>query len=177
MMFDMLQESESEDDFVEGEDEEEEEPEPEPEASKEAEPVVKKPLPALVGPKDTEKQLSKKELKKKELAELEAVLAELGISGKDDRSSGQNEANGNSYSCEKHYNQFRFHDILPHLRLFWVSIFPFCIWIMHLVHDCHVQELVCLFTISCLLNALMRSKQTNQITAPTPVNTTILELR
>jgi cbb3-type cytochrome oxidase cytochrome c subunit len=32
-------------------------------------------------PKDTERQLSKKELKKRELAELDAVLAELGLSG------------------------------------------------------------------------------------------------
>jgi hypothetical protein len=43
--------------------------------------------------KDTERQLSKKELKKKELAELDAVLAELGLSG----NNSKNEE-GNSFS-------------------------------------------------------------------------------
>ncbi|MQM04076.1 hypothetical protein Taro_036868 [Colocasia esculenta] len=60
-----------------------------------AEPV-KKPLPVLVFPKDTERQLSKKELKKKELAELDAVLAELGISAKESNAASQNEAHGAS---------------------------------------------------------------------------------
>ena len=45
-----------------------------------SEPEIKRSAPVPVHSKDTEKQLSKKELKKKELAELDAVLAELGIS-------------------------------------------------------------------------------------------------
>ncbi|VAH15161.1 unnamed protein product [Triticum turgidum subsp. durum] len=45
-----------------------------------SEPAVQKAVAPLVPPKDTERQLSKKELKKKELEELDAVLAELGIS-------------------------------------------------------------------------------------------------
>jgi hypothetical protein len=44
--------------------------------------------------KDTERQLSKKELKKKELAELDAVLAELGLSGDNTRNE-----QGNSVIC------------------------------------------------------------------------------
>lgn len=42
--------------------------------------------------KETERQLSKKELKKKELAELEAVLAELGINKSE--TSGQEDSQG-----------------------------------------------------------------------------------
>lgn len=45
---------------------------------------VKKPAEAPAPPKESERQLSKKELKKKEIEELDAVLAELGISGQDD---------------------------------------------------------------------------------------------
>lgn len=71
----------------------EDEPEHEPEVPAPAEPVVKKPAPSIV-PKDAERQLSKKELKKKELAELDAVLAELGISGKDNNSETDG-TNGN----------------------------------------------------------------------------------
>ncbi|KAH7681775.1 [Myosin light-chain] kinase protein [Dioscorea alata] len=79
------EESESEDEIDEIDDDVEDEPEHEPEVPAPAEPVVKKPAPSIV-PKDAERQLSKKELKKKELAELDAVLAELGISGKDNNS-------------------------------------------------------------------------------------------
>ncbi|KAJ6846766.1 nucleolin [Iris pallida] len=66
----------------------------EPELPVPAEPVLEKPPSAPVAPKDTDRQLSKKELKKKELAELEAVLAELGLSGKDNSKGidGQEEA-------------------------------------------------------------------------------------
>lgn len=46
--------------------------------------------------KETERQLSKKELKKKELAELEAVLAELGIPKK--VTNGQDDSRGNFFS-------------------------------------------------------------------------------
>jgi hypothetical protein len=66
-------ESEDEDHDDEAEDGAEDEAENEVEA---AEPAKKAPA----APKETERQLSKKELKKKELAELDAVLAELGIS-------------------------------------------------------------------------------------------------
>lgn len=58
-----------------------------------AEPVVKKPPQASLAPKEAERQLSKKELKKKELAELEAVLAELGMNKKE--TGDQDESNGN----------------------------------------------------------------------------------
>jgi hypothetical protein len=61
-------------------DDEPEEPEHGHEVDLPSEPEVKKSAPVPVQSKDTEKQLSKKELKKKELAELDAVLAELGIS-------------------------------------------------------------------------------------------------
>ncbi|KAJ6836910.1 nucleolin [Iris pallida] len=71
------EESESGDDDIEDSDDHE------PELPVPAEPVLEKLPPAPVVPKDTDRQLSKKELKKKELAELEAVLAELGLSGKD----------------------------------------------------------------------------------------------
>ena len=55
----------------------EEEPDQEPVAQHEPVESLKK-LPPSIS-KDAERQLSKKELKKKELAELDAVLAELGI--------------------------------------------------------------------------------------------------
>lgn len=78
-----LQESENEEDHLldVGDDdvEDEQEHEPGPELVVPEEPI-KKPLPTPTPQKDTERQLSKKELKKKELAELDAVLAELGIS-------------------------------------------------------------------------------------------------
>jgi hypothetical protein len=61
-------------------DDETEEPEHGHEVDAPPEPEVKKSAPVPVHSKDTEKQLSKKELKKNELAELDAVLAELGIS-------------------------------------------------------------------------------------------------
>ncbi|PNT66157.1 hypothetical protein BRADI_3g07897v3 [Brachypodium distachyon] len=61
-------------------DDEPEEPEHRHEVDVPSEPEVKISAAMPVHSKDTEKQLSKKELKKKELAELDAVLAELGIS-------------------------------------------------------------------------------------------------
>ncbi|KAL5975170.1 hypothetical protein ACLOJK_031849 [Asimina triloba] len=82
--------SESEEDVLEEEDDDvEEEHEMEPEAPP-PEPVIRK-LPSASVTKDTERQLSKKELKKKELEELDAVLAELGISKK--------ETNGQAEPC------------------------------------------------------------------------------
>ncbi|KAF8400750.1 hypothetical protein HHK36_014050 [Tetracentron sinense] len=88
-----LEESESEDDgFDEGDDDVEEEPDHEPEVPGQSEPIVKAPPQTSLPPKDTERQLSKKELKKKGLAELDAVLAELGIpkheTGSQDHSHG-----------------------------------------------------------------------------------------
>lgn len=60
------------------------------------EPVVKKPPEVSIAPKEAERQLSKKERKKKELAELEALLADFGVTPKE--SDGQEESSGN---CEQ----------------------------------------------------------------------------
>lgn len=84
----LIQASESEVDHLldEGDDDVDDEHDPEPEPEPEpliAEEPPKKPVSGAIPPKDTERQLSKKELKKKELAELDAVLAELGISNKE----------------------------------------------------------------------------------------------
>ncbi|GJN32229.1 hypothetical protein PR202_gb20719 [Eleusine coracana subsp. coracana] len=67
-----------------------------------AEPAVKPVAAPPAPPKDTERQLSKKELKKKELAELDAVLAELGLSGNSSNAAqdGKNE-NATVYYAEK----------------------------------------------------------------------------
>lgn len=74
-----MQESESEDEGLdEVDDDNDEENDHEAEEVEQKELVVEKPAEVLP-PKDTDRQLSKKELKKKELAELEAVLAELGL--------------------------------------------------------------------------------------------------
>lgn len=56
------------------------------------EPVVKKPAEVSAPPKEAERQLSKKEKKKKELAELEALLADFGVSQKE--SDSQDESRG-----------------------------------------------------------------------------------
>ena len=90
--FYMLQEIESEDEEHddEAEDGAEDEPEHEVEA---ADPDVKK---VAAAPKETERQLSKKELKKKELAELDAVLAELGISENASDAAQDGNNNGNA---------------------------------------------------------------------------------
>ena len=65
----------------------------EPEEPIQAEPVVKNVPEVSSAPKETERQLSKKERKKKELAELEALLADFGVSPKVD--STQDESHGN----------------------------------------------------------------------------------
>lgn len=76
---DPVEQSESEDDLLdEGDDDIEDESDHELNVPVSTEPVPKERPQQLVS-KETERQLSKKELKKKELAELEAVLAELGI--------------------------------------------------------------------------------------------------
>ena len=59
------------------------------------EPVVKKSSESSLVPKETEKQLSNKERKKKELAELDALLADFGVSQKEN--NGQGESSGKSY--------------------------------------------------------------------------------
>jgi hypothetical protein len=53
---------------------------------------VKKLPEVSVPAKETERQLSKKERKKKELAELEALLADFGVTQKD--SNDQDESSG-----------------------------------------------------------------------------------
>uniref|UniRef100_A0A1D1YSR9 Uncharacterized protein n=1 Tax=Anthurium amnicola TaxID=1678845 RepID=A0A1D1YSR9_9ARAE len=84
------EETESDDD---GLDEVDDDVEEEPEHEHEVQLVPVDPArkaQSTLAPKDPERQLSKKELKKKELAELDAVLAELGISPKDNNDAGQN---------------------------------------------------------------------------------------
>ncbi|PSS17795.1 Mitochondrial glycoprotein [Actinidia chinensis var. chinensis] len=80
-----VEESESEEDLLdEGDEEVEEEHDQEPEEPIQAEPVVRNVPEVSSAPKETERQLSKKERKKKELAELEALLADFGVSPKVD---------------------------------------------------------------------------------------------
>lgn len=90
-----MQESESEEDILdEGDDDAEEDHEdPEPEHSVNPEPEVKKHNEVSAAPKEAERQLSKKERKKKELAELDALLADLGVTQKE--SNGQDGSQGN----------------------------------------------------------------------------------
>ncbi|XP_062022807.1 uncharacterized protein LOC133739100 [Rosa rugosa] len=87
-----VEESESEEDILDEGDEDEEEHDHEPEAPVQPEPVVKKPAEVPTPPKEAEKQLSKKERKKKELAELEALLADFGVTQKE--SDSQDESRG-----------------------------------------------------------------------------------
>ncbi|KAG0494268.1 hypothetical protein HPP92_005262 [Vanilla planifolia] len=88
------EETESEDDgLVDGEDDIEDEAEQEPEPPIPAEAVVKKPPPVPVATKDPERQLSKKAQKKKELEELDALLAEFGVSKKDEKGVIQSDNN------------------------------------------------------------------------------------
>lgn len=77
-----MQETDSEVDY--GDDDADDEPEHEVEVVRPVEPVAKKATPVLAPPKEPERQLSKKEQKKKELAELDAVLAEFGVTEKKD---------------------------------------------------------------------------------------------
>lgn len=95
-----LQESESDDDILdevdydlEDEHDHDHEHEHEPEVPVHPEPAGKKAPEASVVPKEAERQLSKKERKKKELAELDALLADFGVSQKDNNS--QDESRGN----------------------------------------------------------------------------------
>ena len=88
-----LQETESEDDILdEGDDDVEDEHDHEPEAPVHPEPVGKKTPEVSEPPKEAERQLSKKEKKKKELAELEALLADFGVT--QNESNGQDESSG-----------------------------------------------------------------------------------
>ncbi|KAG6468744.1 hypothetical protein ZIOFF_073437 [Zingiber officinale] len=83
-------ESESEDDDVDhGDEDDDEEHEHEPEVTVEHAPIIEKPTVPVPAPG----QLSKRELKKKEMAELDALLHELGISGKE-TNGAQDETDG-----------------------------------------------------------------------------------
>ena len=94
LVWPLVQDSESEEDILdEGDDDVEEEHDHEPERSVDPEPEVKKPTEVPVAPKEAERQLSKKERKKKELAELEALLADFGVS--QNESNDQDETQGN----------------------------------------------------------------------------------
>lgn len=97
-----MQESESEDDILDEVDydledehdhDHDHDNEHESEAPVHPEPAVKKVPEAAAAPKEAERQLSKKERKKKELAELDALLADFGVSQKD--SNSQDESRGN----------------------------------------------------------------------------------
>lgn len=84
-----IQESESEEDILDEIDDDFDE-----EHDHEPEPVVKKPVESPMVPRETERQLSKKERKKKELAELEALLADFGVT--QGESNGHDESRGES---------------------------------------------------------------------------------
>jgi len=63
------------------------------------EPEVKKNAEVPAAPKEAERQLSKKERKKKELEELEALLADFGVTQKESNDGqGQDESQGIYYS-------------------------------------------------------------------------------
>ncbi|ONK66567.1 uncharacterized protein A4U43_C06F9590 [Asparagus officinalis] len=97
-----LQESESEDGGLdEGVENIQDEPEPEPEAPIASEPTKNKPLPTTSAPKENERQLSKKELKKKGLEELDALLAELGISSQEQSNEGKKSEEQNGQGGKK----------------------------------------------------------------------------
>lgn len=57
------------------------------------EPVENKAPEVPSAPKEAERQLSKKEIKKKELAELEALLADFGVSPKVDNTPDESQGN------------------------------------------------------------------------------------
>ncbi|XP_050376849.1 LOW QUALITY PROTEIN: uncharacterized protein LOC126794228 [Argentina anserina] len=95
-----VEETISKQDILDEGDEDEEEHEPE--ALVHPEPVEKKPAEVHAPPKEAEKKLSKKEKKKKELAELEALLADFGVTQKP--SDCQDESSGvapDNYSAPK----------------------------------------------------------------------------
>ncbi|MBA0835567.1 hypothetical protein Goarm_007841, partial [Gossypium armourianum] len=102
LSFSMDEDSESEEDILdEGDDDIEEDHDHEPEVPVHPEPLPKRvpevPLPS----KEPERQLSKKERKKKELAELEALLADFGVTQKE--SNGQDESRGNLTNLVQHF--------------------------------------------------------------------------
>ncbi|XP_019437665.1 PREDICTED: uncharacterized protein LOC109343696 isoform X1 [Lupinus angustifolius] len=89
-----FEDSESEDMLDEGDDDVEEEHDPEPDYSMKPEPELQKHNEVPAAPKEAERHLSKKERKKKELAELDALLADFGVTQKE--SIGQDESQGNN---------------------------------------------------------------------------------
>ncbi|KAK4756568.1 hypothetical protein SAY87_006695 [Trapa incisa] len=96
------EESESEDDILDGEDDDvEDEHDYEPEVAVHLEPVMK---PAEIpAAKETERQLSKKERRKKELAELEALLADFGVGQQD--TNGQDRTHNASLRKEEEFDE------------------------------------------------------------------------
>lgn len=108
----ILQESESEDEFIdEVDDDVEEGNDHESEVQEQTESMVEKPVEVSLAPKETERQLSKKERKKKELAELEAILADFGVKPNE---KAEDEPSGNHISSRK---------IIVHFILFWTLFF------------------------------------------------------
>ena len=94
-----LQETESEDD--DGDDDVEDEVENEPKVPVPVETGLKKPTLAASATKGAERQLSKKERKKKEDEELAAILAELGISSKDNNAGQDGRSNSNDVPLDR----------------------------------------------------------------------------
>ncbi|KAK1549363.1 hypothetical protein Q3G72_000830 [Acer saccharum] len=87
-----VEETESEEEGLdEVDDDVEEDHENESETQVEVESITKKPPETPLAPKDAERQLSKKELKKKGLEELDALLAEMGLTNE---TSGQDGSEG-----------------------------------------------------------------------------------
>lgn len=91
-----MQDTDSEEDILDegdGDDDVEEEHDNGAEVLVHPELAVKKSPEVSVAPKEAERQLSKKERKKKELAELDALLADFGVTPKEN--DGQDESSGN----------------------------------------------------------------------------------
>lgn len=98
MLYNFQQDTESDEDILDEGDEdveEEQDHEPEPVHTVKPDPEVKNHSQVPAAPKEAERQLSKKERKKKELEELEALLADFGVSqGQSNGGQGQDESQG-----------------------------------------------------------------------------------
>ena len=75
----------------------------EPEVQVHPEPVQKKAPEVPAPPKEAERQLSKKERKKKELAELEALLADFGVTQKESNDEDESHGNFNQLSASNYF--------------------------------------------------------------------------
>ncbi|KAL6501940.1 hypothetical protein OROGR_027073 [Orobanche gracilis] len=94
---DPVKESESEDDLLdEGYDDEEEEVDHETQVQEQPEPTVIKPVEVFPAPIEVDRQLSKKERRRKELAELEAILADFGVTPKEKSENESSDINKDS---------------------------------------------------------------------------------